>query len=78
MANPPRIGVLLLTSPETDNTRRAAGLREGLRDLGYVEGQNVFFDFRYAEGKPERLPGLAADLVQARADIIVAVGFQGA
>ena len=77
-AKPARIGVLLLASPETDNTLRAAGLREGLRDLGYVEGQSVFLQYQYAEGKPERLPALAADLVQAGVDVIVVVGFQAA
>jgi ABC-type uncharacterized transport system substrate-binding protein len=74
----PRIGVLFLASPETDNTRRAAGLREGLRDLGYVEGQNVVLEYRYAGGNADRLPELAAGLLQAQVDVIVAIGFQAA
>jgi putative ABC transport system substrate-binding protein len=77
-AKPARIGVLFLASPETDNTRRAIGLREGLRDLGYVEGQSVMLEYQYAEGKPERLPELAAGLVQARVDVIVVVGCHAA
>jgi ABC-type uncharacterized transport system substrate-binding protein len=49
-------------------------LREGLRGLGYVEGQNVAYEARFAEGKAERLPGLAADLVRLKIDVIVAQG----
>ena len=43
-----------------------------------MEGQNVVFEYSYADGKPERLPGLAANLVRSRVDVIVAVGFQAA
>ena len=46
----------------------------GLRDLGWVKGQNVALEYRYAEGKPERLPGLAAELVRMNPDLIVAPG----
>jgi putative ABC transport system substrate-binding protein len=73
-----RIGILFLASPETDNSRRALALREGLRELGYVEGQTVAFEYRYARGKPERLRGLADNLVRSPVDVIVAVGFQAA
>jgi putative ABC transport system substrate-binding protein len=52
------------------------GLRTGLRDLGYVEGQNLVIVSRYAEGKLERLPALAAELVQSRPDVIVTAGAQ--
>src|SRR4029450_10598249 len=48
-------------------------LREGMRQLGYVEGQNLAFEFRSAEGRPERLPGLAAELVRLKVDVIVAL-----
>ena len=48
-------------------------LREGLRELGYVEGQNIAFKFRSAEGKLDRLPELAAELVRFRVDVIVAL-----
>ena len=51
--------------------------RQGLRDLGYVEGQNILLEFRSAEGKPERFPALAADLVRSKVDIIVASGTAG-
>ena len=58
-------------------TKEAAGpllghLYEGLRDRGYVEGRNAMIEPRYADGRPERLPQLAAELVQARVDVIVA------
>ena len=48
-------------------------LRQGLRELGYIEGQNIAFDFRSAEGHLDRLPGLAADLVQMKVDVMVAL-----
>jgi len=48
--------------------------RQGLRDLGYVEGRNVVIEYRYAEGKLERLPALAAELVALKVDVIVAPG----
>ncbi len=49
-----------------------AAAEAGLRELGYVEGQNVVFEHRFAEGKPERLPGLAVELVRMKVDVIVA------
>ncbi len=49
-------------------------LREGLRGLGYVEGQNVAYEARFAEGKVEQLPGLAAELIRLKVDVIVAQG----
>ena len=48
--------------------------RQGLRDLGYVEGQNLVMESRYAEGSVERLPDLAAELVRLQVDVIVAGG----
>src|SRR4030088_2682311 len=45
---------------------------QGLRDLGYVEGRNLVIEYRYAEGKPERYPALAAELVALKVDVIVA------
>jgi len=51
--------------------------RQGLRELGWVEGQNIVIDYRYAEGRFDRLPDLAAELVQLKVDIIVAVATQG-
>jgi hypothetical protein len=49
-------------------------LREALRELGYVEGQNIAYEARFAEGKFERLPDLAAELVRLKVDVIVAQG----
>jgi putative ABC transport system substrate-binding protein len=50
------------------------GLRQGLRELGYVEGKNITIEYRFAEGKLERLPALAAELVRLKVDVIVAAG----
>jgi len=67
----PRIGVLYGGSPSGAEILQSM-LLQGLHDLGYVEGQNITFAYRYAEGKPERLPDLAAELVQLQVDVIVA------
>jgi putative tryptophan/tyrosine transport system substrate-binding protein len=67
-----RMGVLLFSTPAADPT--VPVLREALRAAGYVEGRNLVLEFRYAEGKPERLKALAEDLVQLRPDLIYAVG----
>ena len=65
----PRIGVLA-----NENWELQWGLfQDGLRELGYVEGKNVVFEFRAAEGKQGSLPGLAADLVRLKVDLIVAL-----
>ena len=66
-----RIGLLESTSSSA-NQREA--LITGLRELGYVEGKNMIIEDRWAEGKYERLPGLAAELVQMKVDVIVAAG----
>ncbi|KPK04142.1 MAG: hypothetical protein AMJ64_14310 [Betaproteobacteria bacterium SG8_39] len=62
-----RIGFVSPTSP---GPRDAAFLR-GLRELGYVEGRNVHTELRFAEGRPERLPGLVADLIRLKVDVLV-------
>jgi putative ABC transport system substrate-binding protein len=67
----PRIGVLDLGS---QSSRYFAGLREGLRELGYVEGQTIALEPRFAEGKAERLPDLATELVRLHVEVITAVG----
>jgi putative ABC transport system substrate-binding protein len=67
-----RIGYLSSLSRSSDP--RAEPFRQALRDLGYIEGQNVAIEYRYAEGKRGRLPELAAALVRLKVDIIVAGG----
>src|SRR2546426_6990538 len=67
-----RIGVLLFSTPTTDPQLEA--FRKGLRELGYVEGRNVTFDYAFADGHPERLPQLAVELVSRRPDLIFALG----
>jgi putative tryptophan/tyrosine transport system substrate-binding protein len=66
-----RVGVLLFGTPDTD---AFPVIRRGLSALGYVEGQNVLFEHRYAEGRPERLANLASDLVRSNPDLIIAAG----
>jgi putative ABC transport system substrate-binding protein len=72
-AKVPRIGYLNAVSPSTVSDRIEA-LRRGLRELGYVEGKNIFIESRYAEGKLDRLPALAAELVGLKVDVIVTSG----
>jgi putative ABC transport system substrate-binding protein len=67
----PVVGYLNASSPE-DVEPRAAAFRRGLQESGYVEGQNVAIEYRWAEGQIERLPAMAADLVQRRVIVIVA------
>jgi putative ABC transport system substrate-binding protein len=68
-----RIGYLGLDRAAADPRIREAFL-QGLRDLGYVEGRNLVIEYRDAEGKPERFPTLAAELVALKVDVIVAAG----
>src|SRR5215468_7819273 len=65
-----RIGYLSITDAATDSPR-AEGLRRALRELGYIESQSIAIEYRYAEGKNDRLPRLAAELVRLKVDIIV-------
>src|SRR5262249_15300286 len=67
-----RLGVLLFSTPQADPQMETA--RRALRDLGYVEGQNLAIEYRSAEGQPERLPDLAADLVRMKPDVLFALG----
>ena len=60
-----RIGYLSITDAATDSPR-AEGIRLALRDLDYIEGQNIAIEYRYSEGKNDRLPGLATELVRLR------------
>ena len=68
-----RIGYLSSTDPATDS-RRSEPIWLALRDLGYIEGQNVAFEYRYSQGKLDRLAELAADLMRLKVDIIVVSG----
>ena len=68
-----RIGYLSSTDQATDS-RRSEPIRLALRELGYTEGQNIAFEYRYSEGKLDRLPELAAELVRLKVDIIVVSG----
>ena len=69
----PVIGYLSVGSPETDNIPgRLVAFRRGLSETGYVEGQNVAIEYRWAEGEYDRLPALAADLVHRPVSLIVA------
>ena len=72
-AKVPRIGFLSSLSPAAVSVRMDA-FRQGLRELGYVEGKNIVIESRWAEGKTERLPELAAELVRLKVDIIVTGG----
>ena len=71
----PRIGVLVAVSPAVVAARIDA-LRQGLRELGYIDGQNILIEPRYGEGKLDRLPALARQLVGLKVDIIVSAGGQ--
>jgi putative ABC transport system substrate-binding protein len=70
----PVIGYLNYGSPTSENPSRLTGLRRGLNETGYVEGRNLVIEYRWAENRADRLPALAADLVQLRVAVIVAAG----
>ena len=67
----PRIGYLSAGSPPANRA-----FLQGMGDLGYVEGQNILIEYRWAEGKPERLPDLAAELIQLKPEVVFAFGTQ--
>jgi putative ABC transport system substrate-binding protein len=69
----PRIGYLAADDAATESARSEA-IRLALRELGYIEGQNIATEYRYAEGKNDRYPELAAELVRLKVDIIVVTG----
>jgi putative tryptophan/tyrosine transport system substrate-binding protein len=69
-AKVPRIGFLSSQTPAVSAPYLEA-FRQGLRELGYVEGQNIAIEYRFSEGRPERLPALAAELVRLKVDVIV-------
>ena len=69
----PRIGYLSSSDPPTESSR-SEPIRQALRERGYIEGQNIATEYRYSEGKNDRLPELAAELVRLKVDIIIAGG----
>jgi ABC-type uncharacterized transport system substrate-binding protein len=71
--NLPRIG-WLWQGKSTGNPHEMTGFRQGLKDFGYVEGQNVIVDYRFAEGRSERIADLINELLRSRPDVLVVVG----
>src|SRR3990170_5299925 len=69
----PRIGYLSVSDPARESAR-AEATRLALRERGHIEGQNIATEYRYAEGKLDRLPDLAAELVRLKVDIIIVAG----
>ena len=69
----PRIGYLAFGSPSA-NPARIEAFRQGMRELGYVEGKNIFIEWRSAEGNADRLPSLAAELLRLKVEIVVTNG----
>jgi putative tryptophan/tyrosine transport system substrate-binding protein len=65
----PRVGVLD-PGPRQRPSPCLPAFQQGMRDLGYVEGQHILFEYRYAEGQPDRLPALATELVRLAPDVI--------
>src|SRR5207249_4922913 len=76
-AKVPRIGFLSAFSRSDNNDQLVEAFRQGLREFGYLEGKNIVIAYRYAEGRRERLPDLAAELVRSKVDIIVATTAPG-
>ena len=68
----PVIGWLSSGSRDSDDALRLPPFRRGLNETGYVEGRNVAIEYRWAEGRYDRLPALAADLVDRKVSVIVA------
>src|SRR5215217_8203490 len=70
-----RIGFLGGTSPDPATQRNAlVPFTEALRELGYIEGRNFEIDYRWAEGQPDRLPGMATELLKLNPDVLVTMG----
>jgi putative ABC transport system substrate-binding protein len=72
----PRLGYFSVSDPATESTR-AEAIRLALRERGHIEGQNIVTEYRYAEGKNDRFPEIAAELVRLKVDIIVVAGGTG-
>jgi ABC-type uncharacterized transport system substrate-binding protein len=71
VAKVPRVGVLANNSLASASVHYIEPFRQGLRDLGYVEGQNIVVEYRFAEWQEDRLPALAAELLQLPVDVLV-------
>jgi putative ABC transport system substrate-binding protein len=69
----PRIGYVSGTGDPKNPGPQIDAFRQGLRDLGYIEGKNIVIEYRYEDGKPERAPSLVAELIQLNVDVLVAV-----
>jgi len=71
----PRIGFVSARADPTPTTpdSSADALRQGLRNLGYIEGKNIVIEYRYFEGKVDRIPSLVAELLQLKLDVLVSV-----
>jgi putative ABC transport system substrate-binding protein len=69
----PRIGFVFGIGDANNPGLRVEAFRQGLRDLGYVEGKNILVEYRYIEGKLDRIPGLVAELVQLKVDVLLVV-----
>jgi len=74
----PRIGVLWHAGSAEEEGACFTGLRQGFRDLGFVEGRNVHFEHRFPNEMPERFPSMVAELVALQVDVLITVGTQTA
>ena len=72
-AKVPRVG-WIWAGRSAGNPTEAAGFRQGLKELGYIEGQNIVVEYRFGEGRTDRIPDLIAELVQLRPDVLVVLG----
>ena len=66
----PHVGILLPSAPSTAADANLEAFRQGLRDLGYVEGRNIILEYRWAENREDQYPALVADLIRLKVDII--------
>jgi putative ABC transport system substrate-binding protein len=69
----PRIGYLSPSGDSNTPGPMVGAFRQGLRDLGYIEGKNILVEYRYIEGKPDRIPGFVTEFVQLKVDVLVLV-----
>jgi len=70
----PRVGWIWIGGRAEGNSAEPAGFRQGLKELGYIEGQNITVEYRFGEGRRDRLADLVNELVQLRPDVLVALG----